>query len=81
MQTLNFDAVIDERRTLSLVLPGNIRPGKAKVTVMLEDGGSMKIDRTAKSTADEILEAFMRFGDGRRLDGITIKEMAAEGRR
>ncbi len=29
----------------------------------------------------DVFEALMRFGDGRRLGGLSIREMAAEGRR
>ena len=78
MQTLRFNAVIDERRTLSLVLPDGVCPGKAEVivTVGMEEPGPK-----FTPMSDEEFEKLMRFGDGRRLGGLSLKEMAAEGRR
>jgi len=81
VQTLKFDAVIDEKRTLSLVLPDSVRPGKAEVTVVLELDASGETTGAVKSPAEEAYEALLRFGDGRRLGGLSIKEMVAEGRR
>jgi hypothetical protein len=78
MQALKFDAVINEAHTLTLVLPDHIRPGKAEVVVMVDAD-----DPSAASApmTDEEFEALMRFGDGRRLDGLSIKDLIAEGRR
>ena len=81
MQTLNFDAVIDERRILSLVLPDSIRPGRAKVTVMLETERPLDKTDSVKSAAKAAYDELLRFGDGRRLGGLSIKELVAEGRR
>ena len=81
MQTLKFKAVIDETHTLSLVLPSTVRPGTADVTVVLEMDEPRETAGAAKSAAEEAYEALLRFGDGRRLGGISIKELVAEGRR
>ena len=78
MQTLQFQAVIDEKRILSLVLPDSVRPGKAAVTVVLEEEESAK---AVKSPSDEEFEELMNFHKGRRLDGITLEELKEEGRR
>ena len=78
MQTLKFDAVIDETHTISLVLPGYIRPGKAEVVVTVDEDA-----REVKNTplTDKEFEELMCFGDGRRLDGLSIKELIAESRK
>lgn len=78
MQTLKLDAVIDETHTISLVLPACFRPGKAEVVVTVDEG-EPKAEN--KPMTDEEFEELMRFGDGRRLDGISIKELIAEGRK
>ncbi len=76
MQTLKFKTIIDEERVLSLTLPADIRPGTADVIVMLEDD-----ERPGAPLSNELYEELLRFGDGRRLGGLSIREMAAEGRR
>ena len=81
MQTLQFQAVIDEKRILSLVLPSTVRLGKASVTVVLEEDEPRETVGVAKSAAEEAYEALLHFGDGRRLGGLSIKELVAEGRR
>ena len=81
MQAFKFKTVIDETHTLSLVLPSTVRPGTADVTVVLEMDEPRKTAGTSESPTDELLERLMRFGDGRRLGGLSIKELAAEGRR
>lgn len=78
MQTLTFKTVIDERRMLSLSLPKTIRTGAADVVVTLNDDDPWE---PAKFPSDETFSSLMRFGDGRRLGGLSIREMAAEGRR
>jgi hypothetical protein len=81
MTTLRYRTIIDERRILELTLPSTIRPGTADVTVMLEyDEGNAAAGAT-EPPSEAVIEALMRFGDGRRLGGLSIKEMAAEGRR
>ena len=83
MQTLKLDAVIDEAHTISLVLPANFRPGKAEVIVMV-DANEPKADKPKtpfKRMSDEEFEKLMHFGDGRRLDGISLRELIMEGRR
>ena len=78
MQTLRFNAIIDERHGLSLTLPGHIRPGRAEVVVTVE------MDEPGPGftpMGDDEFEQLMRFGDGCRLGGLSLKEMAAEGRR
>ena len=81
MPFMTFEAEIGENRILSLLLPCYVHPGKASVTVVFEEGDAAKADESPKPGATETFELFMRFGDGRRLDGITIKELVAEGRR
>ena len=78
VQTFTFKTTIDEKRVLSLALPADIRPGAADVIVMLEDDESGSL---VKPVSDEMFDALMCFGDGRRLGGLSIKEIAAEGRR
>ncbi len=78
MSTLKFKTVIDERRTLSLTLPATTRPGMADVIVMLKDDAPWE---PVASPSDEVFDALMRFGDGRRLGGLSIRKMAAEGRK
>lgn len=78
MQAVKMKAAIGENRTLSLTLPATVRPGMADVIVLLEE------DETrvpAKFPSDSVFEELLHFGDGRRLDGLSIKEMLAEGRR
>ena len=78
MQTLKFETVIDETHTLSLVLPDNVRPGKAEVLVTVD------VDEPEASftpMTDKEFDELMRFGDGRRLGDISLKELIAEGRR
>ena len=81
MQTLHFEAVIDESRTLSLALPGHVRPGMARVTVTVDTDTPSADPGAGPSPAEMAYEKLLRFGDGRRLDGISIKELVAEGRR
>ena len=78
MRTLKFEAVIDEMHTLSLVLPETIRPGKAEVVVTVE---SDEPEEALPPMSNKEFEELMRFGDGRRLGDISLKELIAEGRR
>ena len=83
MQTLTFNAVIDERRLLSLALPNDIRLGRAKVTVTLEED-SAKQEAMAPAGAsrvpDEVHEQMLRFGDGRLLGDMSLRDLISEGR-
>ena len=75
MQTLEFDTVIDEKRVLSLTLPAGVSLGPARVMVVLEPG------ETVKRPSPETVKALKAFHKGRRLDGISLRELREEGRR
>ncbi|MCL2641353.1 MAG: hypothetical protein FWD53_10940 [Phycisphaerales bacterium] len=78
MTTLRFETMIDEMHTLSLVLPSNVRPGKAEVVVTVDvDEPNAAFTPMTNEEFDEL----MHFGDGRRLGDISLKELIAEGRR
>ena len=74
MQTLEFKAVIDERRILSLTLPADVSTGPARVTVTLEPG------EPVKRPSPETVKALKAFHKGRRLDGMSLRELREEGR-
>ena len=78
MQAFKFKTVIDETHTLSLVLPSTVRPGTTDVTVVLEVDEPVK---TVKSPSPETVEALRTFHKGRRLNGLTLRELKEEGRR
>lgn len=77
--------------TFTMTLPDELAE-KAKARGLLTNEGltalvreALEADRgqatpTPMAVADA-LAALMRFGDGRRLDGLSLREMAGEGRR
>ncbi len=73
MQAMKFKATIGANRILSLTLPASVRPGAADVIVLLEDDETWLPE---KIPSDEVFEELLRFGDGRRLGGLSIREMA-----
>jgi len=81
MQALKFKVAIDETHTLSLVLPAGVYPETADVIVLLEEPASKRSISTDDPLSDEEFEELLRIGDGQRLDGLSIKELVAEGRR
>ncbi len=78
MQALKFKTFIDEKRVLSLTLPADTRPGAADVIVLLSDDESKPAN---PPMSDALFEELLHFGDGRTLGGLSIREMAAEGRK
>lgn len=75
MQTPEFNAVMDEKRTLSLVLPAEVSLGPTRVMVMLEPG------EARKRPTPETVKALKAFHIGRRLDGMSLRQLREEGRR
>ena len=51
------------------------------IRITAENETSRKPFNTADPLTDAEFEALLRCGDGRRLDGISIKELVSEGRR
>lgn len=78
MKMLKFKTFIDEERVLSLTLPADTRPGAADIIVMLAEDGPKSAEAPL---SDELFNELLRFGDGRTLGGLSIRDMAAEGRR
>ncbi len=76
MRAIKLKAAVDKHSVLSVALPSDIPSGMVDVIVLVEQNDASPAAAN-KNSLDELL-AFHR---DHRLDGITLKELAEEGRR
>lgn len=76
MQTIKLRGLVDEERKLSLTLPPGVPAGMVEVIVLVEEP-----EGEQSKPADNSFAELMAFHKGRRLDGVPLKELVAEGRR
>lgn len=76
MQTLRMKCRVNEDRKLSFTLPSDIPVGTVEVIVVVDNPES-----DTSGADDTLFDELMAFHKGRRLNGLTIKELALEGRR
>ena len=77
MLTYRFQTTVDRDRAIALTLPVGAPEGPAEVAVTFRE----PLATPGRLAADEALARILRFGDGTTLGGLSIREMAAEGRR
>ena len=80
MSVARFTTVIDESRHLSLTLPPDMHAGPVEVIVR-QEVLSAKTPFPKKRVSDEEHAEMLAFHKGRRLNGLTIRELKEEGRR
>lgn len=76
MQTIKLKGLVDEDRKLSLTLPPGIPSGMVDVIVLVDEP-----EPDFPGAGDDSFAELMSFHKGRRLGGISLKELATEGRR
>ncbi len=77
MRAIKLKAAVDERAMLSVSLPSDVPSGTVEVIVLLEQDAIPPKTAVDGDSFDELL-AFHR---DHRLDGVTLQELIAEGRR
>ena len=77
MRTIRMKARIDKLRNLSLPLPPDTPEGMVDVIILFD------AEENALPQPEPVAEEFeelLAFHKGRRLNGLTLKELASEGR-
>jgi len=79
MSVARFTTAVDERRLLSVTLPPDIQAGQVEVVVWQTSAEAKR--KGGGGPSDETHAALLAFHKGRRLNGLTLKQLKEEGRR
>ena len=77
MRALKLKAVVDEHATLSVNLPSDVPTGMVEVIILLDQDET----RPGMTADNDSFDELLSFHKHHRLDGITLQDLIAEGRR